>query len=176
MVSDDGGIIYGRRKSRSEFSKVADQGDGRDAGLLFGAELVDFDMVLPFAEQDLAHGLHHLGDLNPFGTPDVARIAGCANPDGFGFEKLLLESELGVANDLVGKDVHLTHGRTAGRTLAALVAGQQVLAADLFYFSDKIIPDLFSGDVRSHLSFSLSGLKGSILNIKWILKAKMTLQ
>jgi hypothetical protein len=87
-----------------------------------------------------------------------------------------LQVELGVADDLVGKDIHLADGRTAGRALAALIAGQQFLTADLLNLIHKIVPDFLLGDVGSHFSFSLSGLKGSILNIKMIFKAKTTLQ
>jgi hypothetical protein len=160
MVSVDRVIMYEQRKSGGEFSEVADQGDGRDAGFLLGAQLGDFNMIFPLAKQDLPHRLHHFGDLNALGTPDIAGVTGSADPDRLGFEKLLLEAELGVADDLVGKDVHFAHCRTAGRAFAALVAGQKLLAADLLYFLDKLIPDFFLGDVCSHFSFSLSGLKG----------------
>src|SRR4030065_938315 len=159
MLSDDCRVIYDQRKSRGEFPKVADQSDGRDAGLVLGAQIGDFDMILPLAKKDLPDGLNHFGDVNPLETPDIGSVAGSAKPDRLGLEQLLLETELGVTDNLVGKNIHFTHGRAAGRTLAALIAGQQLLAAELLYFSDKFIPDFFLGDVRSHVSFSLAVLK-----------------
>jgi len=81
---------------------------------------------------------------------DFAGETGGADPDGLGFQEFILEAELSEADDLVGEDVHLRYSRAASRTLAALVASKQVLAAEFFDFGHKTIPDLSFGYVDSH--------------------------
>jgi len=65
-------------------------------------------------------------------------------------KELILQAELGEADDLVGEDVHLRDSRAACRALAALVTGKKVLAAEFFYLGDKSVLDLSSGYVDSH--------------------------
>ena len=127
--------------SRSEFSEIADQSDGRDGCSIRIRKGGDADMIFPLAEQDLANGLHDLSDFDALGTADIAGVAGGANPDGLGFQKFLFQAELGEADDLVGKDVHLGNSRASGRAFAALVAGEEFLAADLLDFLDEIVAD-----------------------------------
>jgi len=108
-------------------------------------------MVFPFSQKELAQNLDDLGDIDAFGTADVARHAGSAGPDGFGFEQLIFKPELGVSDDLIGEDVHVGDGRTSGRALAALVADKKVLAAEFLYFFNEGILAIFAGDVDSHV-------------------------
>jgi hypothetical protein len=111
-------------------------------------------MVPLFPEQDLAQGLHDLGDLDSFGTAGIAADAGGADPEGIGIEEFLLQAELSIADDLVGKDIHLRDRRTAGGAFPALVAGKQVLAAEFFNFENKRISDFFLRNGGSHLILS----------------------
>jgi hypothetical protein len=137
--------------SGREFAEVANQGDGRNAGLLLIGELANLDVVAAFPEKHLADGLHDLGDLDALGAADVAGVAGSAHPDGAGLEEFLLQPELGEPDDLIWQDVHLRNRRTARRALAALIAGEERLAADLFNLFHEIASDFPARKLRSHI-------------------------
>jgi len=80
-------------------------------------------VVLPLAQQDLPEGFDDFSDIDALWTAGVACETGGADPDGFGFQKFVLETELSVTDDLIGEDVHLGDSRTACRALAALITG-----------------------------------------------------
>lgn len=86
-------------------------------------------MVFSLPEQDLPDSLYDFSNINAFGTAGIAGETGGADPDGLGFQEFILEAQLSEADDLVGKNVHLRDSRASRRTLAALIAGKQVLAA-----------------------------------------------
>jgi hypothetical protein len=111
-------------------------------------------MVPLFPEQDLTESFYDLDDLDSFGTAGVAADAGGADPNRFGIEEFVLQAELGITNDLVGKDIHLRDRRTAGGAFPALIASQQALAAEFFNFENKRIPDFFLRNGGSHLILS----------------------
>jgi hypothetical protein len=162
--------------SRSEFPEIADQSDSGHAGLLFVGQLGDFDMVVPLSQQNLPEGFHHLGNFYPLRTADVAGIAGCANPDGFGFEELLFEPELGEANNLIGQDVHFGDSWAPGRAFAALITDKKLLAAQLLDLLNKRAPYFFLGEVGSHVFCSFQiGQRNIYLSVRFS-GQKMTFQ
>jgi len=86
-------------------------------------------VVFSLAQQDLPEDFDDFSDIDALWATGVACETGGADPDGFGFQKLILETELSVPDDLIGEDVHLGDGRAASRALAALITGEEVLAA-----------------------------------------------
>jgi len=86
-------------------------------------------VVFSLAQQDLSECFDDFSDIDAFRTSGVACEAGRTDPNGFGFQEIVLETELSITDDLIGEDVHLGDGRAASGALAALITGKEVLIA-----------------------------------------------
>jgi hypothetical protein len=100
-------------KLRCEFPQITDDSNRRDITFLRISEFFDFDVVFSLAQQDLPEDFDNFGDIDALWAAGVACETGGADPDGFGFQELILETELSVADDLIGEDVHLGDGRAS---------------------------------------------------------------
>lgn len=112
-----------------ELPEVGNQSDLGQILQVFFGDRVGVDVVDVLPQNQLPQGFHDAGQVDSAGTAYLAGVAGRTEPDRLGLKGFFDLPQLDPANDMAGHHIHGLYAGTAGRTLAALVAGQEVLLA-----------------------------------------------
>jgi hypothetical protein len=106
-------------------------------------------LLLP--QHNHPQGIHHPGNIDPFGASRGTLEAGSAEPEGIDSKRLFLQTQKGITNDLVGTNFHGKGNRTPGRTIPALITGKEILSADKFDLFRELVMNPLARQLNLHL-------------------------
>jgi hypothetical protein len=137
---------------RKEFPKPADKRNLRN---LFQEPLWKFrnlNMIFPLLlpQYHRPQGIHHPGNIDPFGTSRRALKTRSTEPKGIDSEDLFFQTQKGISNGLVWPDFHGKGNWTTRCTIPTLIAGEEVLPANQFHFLRKFVVNLLPSEFNLH--------------------------